>query len=116
MGDFGAREVLGEAGGTESAIFDLGGAVVDKDVGAIESKLAVDKAAVTGGLVTAFADGFDFFDAVSDLEKAGGALKTVVLLAEIKAEAVGHNRDIYSGSDFHELISLSGSEELGFVD
>ena len=108
--------MLFETGGAKSAIFDFGFAVVDEDVGAVEDEFAVFEATVHGSFATAFADGFDFFDVVGDLEEASGALETFVFLAEVEAKAVGDDGDVEFDGNVEKLVDLGGSKELGFVD
>ena len=100
----------------EGAIFNFAGAVVDENVGAFGDELVVEEAAVHSGFVPTFADGFELFDVVGDLEEASGAFETAVFLAEVEAETIGHDGDVKLDGDLHELVGLVFGEELSFVD
>ena len=63
-----------------------------------------------------FADGFELFNVVGDLEETSGAFKAAVFLAEVEAKAIGHDGDVELDGDLHELVGLIGCEELCFVD
>lgn len=41
-----------------------------------------------------FADGFDFFNVMGDLEESSGAFEAAIFLSEIEAEAISHDRDV----------------------
>ena len=78
----------------EGAVLDVRGAVVDQNVGAGGDKFAIEEAGVNRGFFATFADGFELFDVVSDLQEAGGAFEAAIVLAEIDAEAISNDRDV----------------------